>query len=136
MAIKAIINNTEKEIEQIKNSNGQDIDYVYSRIGDAEVEGELPISIKSIGGELTDYRIYGNTVDGESVGDKTDNLWGAEIVDNYSSYPNGKISSYDGRCSNIEPIVVNGNSYTLSYLAPLSVTCIVAIKNRGELIKR
>ena len=69
MAIKAIINNTEKEIEQIKNSDEQDIDYVYSRIGDTEVEGEPPISIKSIGGELADYRIYGNTVDGESVGD-------------------------------------------------------------------
>ena len=69
MAIKAIINNTEKEIEQIKNSDEQDIDYVYSRIGDTEVEGESSISIKSIGGELADYRIYGQTVDGESVGD-------------------------------------------------------------------
>ena len=69
MAIKAIINNTEKEIEQIKNSDEQDIDYVYSRIGDTEVEGEPPISIKSIGGNLTNYRIYGQTVDGESVGD-------------------------------------------------------------------
>lgn len=59
MAIKAIINNTEKEIEQIKNSNEQDVDYVYSRIGDTEVEGESPISIKSIGGELANYRIYG-----------------------------------------------------------------------------
>ena len=75
MAIKAIINNIEKEIEQIKNSDEQDIDYVYSRIGDTEVEGEPPISIKSIGGELTDYRIYGNTVDGESVGDRTVNLF-------------------------------------------------------------
>ncbi len=69
MAIKAIINNTEKEIEQIKNSDEQDIDYVYSRIGDTEAEGELPISIKSIGGNLAGYRIYGNTVGGESVGD-------------------------------------------------------------------
>lgn len=69
MAIKAIINNTEKEIEQIKNSDGQDIDYVYSRIGDTEVEGEPPINIKSIGGNLVDYRIYGQTVDDESVGD-------------------------------------------------------------------
>ena len=75
MAIKAIINNTEKEIEQIKNSDEQDIDYVYSRIGDTEVEGELPISIKSIGGNLADYRICGNTVDGENVGDKTANLF-------------------------------------------------------------
>lgn len=69
MAIKAIINNTEKEIEQIKNSDEQDIDYVYSRIGDTEVEGAPPISIKSIGGNLSNYRIYGNTVNGESVGD-------------------------------------------------------------------
>lgn len=75
MAIKAIINNTEKEIEQIKNSNEQDVDYVYSRIGDTEVEGEPPISIKSIGGNLADYRIYGNTDDGKSVGNRTANLF-------------------------------------------------------------
>ena len=75
MAIKAIVNNTEKEIEQIKNSDEQDIDYVYSRIGDTEVEGALPISIKSIGGNLSNYRIYGNTVNGNSVGDKTANLF-------------------------------------------------------------
>lgn len=84
MAIKATINNTEKEIEQIKNSNEQDIDYVYSRIGDTEVEGEPPISIKSVGGNLADYRIYGNTVGGESVGDRTGNLFDGNTISAYA----------------------------------------------------
>lgn len=108
MAIKAIINNTEKEIEQIKNSDEQDIDYVYSRIGDTEVEGEPPISIKSIGGELADYRIYGNTVDGESVGDRTGNLFDEE----YENIPEN-LPIY-------EAIYVGDGYFTLSTTAPLN----------------
>lgn len=100
------------------------------------LEGIPPIVFTSKGKTLKNYRIYGNTVEGESVGDKTDNLWNVEIVDNYSSYSNGKISPYVGRCTNIEPIVVDGNSYTLSYSSPLNATCIVMIKNSGELISR
>ena len=104
MAIKAIINNTEKEIEQIKNSDGQDIDYVYSRIGDKEAEGESTVSIKSIGGELTNYRIYGNTINGESVGDRTANLWD-EIYDE------------DGTLHYV-PINVGDGFFTLSTTTP------------------
>ena len=103
MAIKAIINNTEKEIEQIKNSDEQDIDYVYSRIGDTEVEGEPPISIKSIGGNLTNYRIYGQTVDVESVGDRTGNLFDEKYEDANIHYV---------------PIKVEDGEYTLSTTIP------------------
>ena len=112
MAIKAIINNTEKEIEQIKNSNEQDIDYVYSRIGDTEIEGEPPISIKSIGGELANYRIYGNTVGGESVGDRTGNLFEAELV-NYNVSANGQISALTDFILSIAPVIA-GTTYTIS----------------------
>lgn len=104
MAIKAIINNTEKEIEQIKNSDGQDIDYVYSRIGDKEAEGESTVSIKSIGGELTNYRIYGNTINGESVGDRTANLW-------------DEIYEEDGTLHYV-PIAVGDGLFTLSTTIP------------------
>lgn len=101
------------------------------------IEGAPPLTYTAKNaGTLKNYRIYGNTVDGESVGDKTKNLWGAEIVDNHSSLSNGTIISYKGRCSNIEPIVVNGNSYTFSYSAPSNTSCVVMIKNSGELISR
>lgn len=41
----------------------------YSAIADFEVEGVPPLTYKAIEGTLENYRIYGNTVDGESVGD-------------------------------------------------------------------
>lgn len=101
------------------------------------IVGTLPLTFTATEtAALNNYLIYGNTVDGESVGDKTENLWNVEIVDNYSSYSNGKIDQYAGRCTNIEPIVVDGNSYILSYSAPSNASCIVMIKNSGELISR
>ena len=113
MSIKAIINNTEKEIEQIKNSDEQDIDYVYSRIGDTEVEGELPISIKSIGGNLADYRIYGNTVDGESVGDRTGNLWNGAVEQGSFQGTNGDLVDSPRRVRSTG-IQLSGGNYTIS----------------------
>lgn len=47
----------------------------YSAIVDFEVEGVPPLTYKAIEGTLENYRIYGNTVDGESVGDRTGNLF-------------------------------------------------------------
>ena len=41
----------------------------YSVIADFEVEGVPPLTYKAIEGTLKNYRIYGNTVGGESVGD-------------------------------------------------------------------
>ena len=41
----------------------------YSAIVDFEVEGVPPLTYKAIEGTLENYRIYGNTVNGESVGD-------------------------------------------------------------------
>lgn len=38
------------------------------------IEGVPPLTFKSSGANLSNYRIYGNTVNGESVGDKTNNL--------------------------------------------------------------
>lgn len=115
-------NNNYVKIEDIKQQNS--------------FNGISPIEFKGSGENLENYRIYGNTVGGESVGDKTENLWNVEVVDNYSSYTNGKINQYAGRCTNIEPIVVDGNSYILSYSAPSNASCIVMIKNSGELISR
>ena len=41
----------------------------YSAIVDFEVEGVPPLTYKAIEGTLENYRIYGNTVNGENVGD-------------------------------------------------------------------
>ena len=41
----------------------------YSAIVDFEVEGVPPLTYKTIEGTLENYRIYGNTVNGENVGD-------------------------------------------------------------------
>lgn len=41
----------------------------YSAIVDFEVEGIPPLTYKAVAGVLNDYRIYGNTANGESVGD-------------------------------------------------------------------
>ena len=40
-------------------------------------------------GTLSNYRIYGNTVSGESVGDKTGNLFNGEFLQGYWAYANG-----------------------------------------------
>lgn len=44
-------------------------DTVYGMIAEKTAGGVPPLSFKCYGGELKNYRIYGNTVSGESVGD-------------------------------------------------------------------
>ena len=51
----------------------------YSAIVDFEVEGVPPLTFNAVAGSLKNYRIYGQTVDGESVGDRTGNLFYGEI---------------------------------------------------------
>lgn len=57
-----------------------DILYVKDKLGNIlfskyyEIEDEPPLTYKAIEGALKNYRIYGNTVNGESVGDRTDNV--------------------------------------------------------------
>ena len=48
----------------------------YALIVEKELSGIPPLTYKAIEGTLENYRIYGNTVNGESVGDRTGNLWG------------------------------------------------------------
>ena len=52
-------------------------------------EGVPPLTFKSNGKALKNYRIYGNTVDGESVGDRTENLFDGEFLQGYWSYAEG-----------------------------------------------
>lgn len=71
-------NNNYVNIEDIKAKNNneyQDIEKIVSKQGNLlynkyrEIEDMLPINFKGKGKDLADYRIYGQTVDGESVGD-------------------------------------------------------------------
>lgn len=48
-----------------------------------EFEGVPPLTYKAVEGALNNYRIYGNTVDGESVGDRTANLFNGELQNGY-----------------------------------------------------
>lgn len=66
--------------------------------------GISPIKFKSSGENLENYRIYGNTVGGESVGDRTTNLFdeNSESIPGYlndggaiATVPNYPISTYD-----------------------------------------
>lgn len=47
----------------------------YTAIMEFEVENVPPLAYKAIEGTLKNYRIYGNTVDAASVGDRTGNLF-------------------------------------------------------------
>ena len=62
----------------------------YSAIADFEVEGVPPLSFRAKkAGRLSDYRIYGNTVDGESVGDRTGNLFDKSATSTINGYKDG-----------------------------------------------
>jgi hypothetical protein len=82
-----------------------------------ELNGIPPLTFKAIEGTLTNYRIYGNTADGKSVGDRTTNLFDGELVDGYHIGQNGLPSSYVGRCCITTPIAINTENLFISYTA-------------------
>lgn len=65
----------------------------YTAIVDFEVEGVPPLTYKAIEGTLENYRIYGNTVDGESVGDRTANLFDMKTFAE-TAYPQNATVNY------------------------------------------
>ena len=84
-------------MSKVKTSNGyKDIDEVYSGstyiteiydkngnklyTADREIQGDPPLTFKSRGKNLKNYRIYGNTVNGESIGDRTENLFDISTI--------------------------------------------------------
>lgn len=80
MPIMAKSNDEYTEVKAIKTPDGTEIDYVLSKVDNTykrtytatrELEDAPPLEFKSIkpNANLTDYRIYGQTFDGESVGD-------------------------------------------------------------------
>lgn len=90
MPIMAKTNNGYKEVKIIKTLNTE-VDYILSKVGNTyertfTVIRELTdipfLQFKSIKphANLLNYRIYGNTVNGESVGDRTANLFDGELL--------------------------------------------------------
>lgn len=71
-------------------------------------EGIPPIVFTSNGKSLKNYRIYGNTVEGESVGDRTGNLWD----ENYSDMVVNAVKYIS--------LSVENGEYTISTNMPLS----------------
>ena len=114
-------NNNYVNIEDIKAKNNneyQDIEKIVSKQGNLlynkykETEDTLPINFKGKGKDLKNYRIYGNTVNGESVGDRTANLIQGSIK-NANIGNNGKINTSNEFILVYAP-VVTGESYTIS----------------------
>lgn len=92
-------NNNYVNIEDIKAKNNneyQDIEKIVSKQGNLlynkyrETEGMLPINFRGKGKDLTDYRIYGQTVDSESVGDKTANMFDGNWLQGYWKFNTGE----------------------------------------------
>lgn len=85
----------------------------YALIVEKELSGIPPLTFNAIAGTLKNYRIYGNTVDGESVGDRTGNLFDG-IVTNEIIKDDGSTSSNNNwRCSDF--IRSDSASITLSW---------------------
>ena len=86
----------------------------YTAIVEFELENVPPLTYKAIEGTLKNYRIYGNTVDGESVGDRTANLFENLWEKGYIRADNGREEQIDGFiCSGFFPVEY-GQTYSIS----------------------
>ena len=104
-----LVYSEETEIEQIYDKNG-------NLVFDAnnEIEDEAPISFQGKkSANLKNYRIYGNTVNGASVGDKTANLCDEIYI------PGNVLNSSPTQRLKIEHTipVTTGTTYTLSFVS-------------------
>lgn len=77
-------------------------------------EGVPPLTFKGNGKVLKNYRIYGNTVEGKSVGDRTANLFANLWKKGYIRADNGREEQIDGFiCSGFFPVEY-GQTYSIS----------------------
>lgn len=79
-------------------------------------EGIPPLTFKSNAKDLNNYRIYGNTVNGESVGDRTRNLFDGKIVKGSFNPTNGKPTMAAGRIrsNSSDFIYLTTGTYTIN----------------------
>lgn len=150
----AIINNLNGDkveftgVSRVWNNTKYDFEEIY--FGDkqifsiwAELESPPPITILAAGEPLIDYRIYGNTENGESVGERTEsgeptgyklpmvsrteNLFDKNAKDTAKGYENGKVLRPNGS----SPVVSGEEQYiTTEYIAiPNNATNLTLVKN-------
>lgn len=95
-----------------------------------ELESPLPITILAAGEDLIDYRIYGNTENGESVGERTENLFDSNMIfENGYINANGVITIANSMVHTSDYIPIkNSSQYVLTgKLVPLALTASVAM---------
>ncbi len=117
--LKVRMNDEYKDVESVYTGNTP-IDTIYSKDGSVvfsanrEIEGILPLTFKGYGKDLKNYRIYGNTVEGERVGDRTANLFANLWKKGYIRADNGLEEKIDGFiCSGFFPVEY-GQTYSIS----------------------
>lgn len=99
------------------------------------LEDVPPLTFKGYGKDLKNYRIYGNTVNGESVGDRTGNLF-----DNNITIENGAINSITGADSSYQYrkrlrtsfiSVPSAGTYTINVEKVDRINCIVLYSSQN-----
>lgn len=99
----------ERPVDKVFNANG-DVVYALQR----ELTGVPPLLFKGKEqSELLNYRIYGDTVDGESVGDRTGNLFDGAVEQGSFQGTNGDLVDSPKRVRSIG-IQLSGGNYTIS----------------------
>ena len=78
-----------------------------------EISGTPPLTFIGNGTTLKNYRIYGNTVNGESVGDRTGNLFDSIVTNEIIQNDGSTSSNNNWRCSDF--IRSDSESITLSW---------------------
>lgn len=110
----------------------RDILYVKDNLGNIlfskyhEIEGEPPLIYKpKKAGTLIDYRIYGQTENGESVGDRTGNLFNGDLQKGYwiNATDLGQTSSEAFRSFKI---FLPAGTYTLSFEINVNIVRLIA----------
>lgn len=102
------------------------------------IEGAPPLTYTAKkAGTLTDYRIYGQTENGESVGDRTGNLFDGTLVNNHHIGQDGLPSDYPGRCCITTPISIDTESLFISYTSiNVDTRCMYSVFLNGVLVRR
>lgn len=76
-----------KDILYVKDNLGNTL---FSKYHETSINGSPPLTYKAKKeGNLSNYLIYGDTINGESVGDKTDNLFDGNFLQGYWAYADG-----------------------------------------------
>ena len=78
--------------------------------------GVPPLTFKAKkSGTLKNYRIYGNTVNGESVGDRTANLFDGNFLQGYWAYADGEFIYVNTWICTTKISCTGGQAYTYSF---------------------